>query len=407
MSSDKKYYPCLKKGSDNFYSSNLCETKDSCKNCGDYLNKNSDGTRSHQKSNESEFIGCHDVEKYLLENKLVRYEMKEEVIVEFGVNDLYFEQEIEEENRIDLDCDYQHYISNLMLEHGDLSDPMTSNYCSSSTSNKISIKENMANHLPSHLGFTRPAIHARMCQAPSSTHESVFNWLYATGGFLNPNISNNDLEKHNFKDIVDEDDLMSVAYILKRGIEVEAEMRVFWRRYTEIRFNKYKDIINEKIKFNTSELLIRLEWIKKKFTHEQMEVFLLEYGGDRTLYNQDLRAEFLGIAVSSYKDRLKYLKKKVKSRYPDLKVINKDLQNTNSDKDQIIIEPLYEVCDGEKTLIPAPEATNKELSVADRNKIKRWTYSAVLPDPEAKYRDTEEEPDEATSTDLLDLLNLE
>ena len=58
--------PCLKKGIDNYKVSNLCELSSHCKNCDAFKNQNS-----------NTFKFCQEVESYLVDNQLIRYEMRE------------------------------------------------------------------------------------------------------------------------------------------------------------------------------------------------------------------------------------------------------------------------------------------------------------------------------------------
>ena len=69
--------PCTKKGLGTGFSSSCCKCLPECKNLGGYAKLDSIGTLKYNVEENSNFIGCIEVDEFLIEHKLIRYHLRE------------------------------------------------------------------------------------------------------------------------------------------------------------------------------------------------------------------------------------------------------------------------------------------------------------------------------------------
>ena len=325
--------PCVRKGKDNHRPNNRCECEALCKSFNGFKERTSTGTLKYIK-NETEplFKGCIEIEEYLIDNLLLRYDCKEKSGLDVLFNGI---DKIHSLNASYLDIDnlgltdipdndltigealdsYTYEVENQLLDSlEDFEDQEPSLY----------IDECAFNYIPSSLGYGHSMAHDIFASAPESMDEVVFNYLFKRGEFERGS-----------------NDLYAVAKCVKQRRDLEEDIRVVWPRYTKKRYEKNLEIIKLITEQKAPFWASRFKTLWDKLTTEQEEAIRAEY-----FYEEDEKptqkeiAKRLNIDLSSYKDRLFWANKKIVKLFPEYEPIaRRTKKKTKVSKP----EPLYQI----------------------------------------------------------------
>ena len=275
--------PCLKKGIDNHKVSSLCELASTCKECNDFQNSDSEL-----------FSICQVVENYLVQNNLVRYELREisglEVLFD-GIEKIYnLNAEI-------YNYDYLEGIGpkdltqmTSALEFQESSD-LTKDLLSQSEDflednqkilaiETISTQEtepSILNHLPENLGLAQSFSYDLLSHPPDNLFDSTLLSLYQQGTF-EPQLSEikNETIEERIKRELKNDDYNAVATIMLHGLDDPKLMKKFWPRYTESRFEKNKNKVYAVVNRKMHRYLKRFNKFWDLLTDAQLDAINLE-----------------------------------------------------------------------------------------------------------------------------------
>ena len=349
--------PCDKKGCDNTRFSFSCECLKECDQLHGFLKPDSTGTINHKNNTETLFNGCLELENFLVEESLVRYETRElgcyEVLFD-GVECLQnFNSELFNED--DLDGEDQ------------LSPAGIASFYLNSIENKVTDEtdnekqhpwrftdESLISFLPSSLGYTQPITNTFATVAPNNLYDSFFLSLYAQGVF--------DKES---------DDLQNLATCLLHEIDTEVEIKKIWPRYSKLRYNKLKKVI-------WSKVTKKMPWWAKRFnkiwnilSDPQIDALTLEWFHDSDIKPSQLdNANQLGISIAAYQERLHWAYKKIEDLYPEFKRIKR--RKTESLLKKRSPAPLYLIdINGEKIEIPTTAKREKKLTARQIIQIRK------------------------------------
>lgn len=307
----KSIRPCEKKGVDSSSSPSYCECFEACEKFQSFLLKNSEGTLKYNISTSSNFLGCKDIEDYLIKNNLIRYELREELGLEILFEGL---EKIEslEENLYELDRNFE-------------------------TSSS----------------FSQSSVFEYSNSPPSDLNQS-FLLSYYHQGFFN-----------------DHDDLKLVASCLIHEITDSEEIKTFWPKYTEKKFAKAKDVIWARVIKKMPWWAIRFNKVWEQLTEAQKDALNLEwFDVDSEFKNtQEEKARELNISLASYQERLQFAYKKIEKLYPELKRIKRRKKATIEVNN---IPSLFEIENDEKFLIEHPKKKLKVLTSSQKLIIKNW-----------------------------------
>ncbi len=344
--------PCAKKGKDNHKSSSRCECEKLCKASSWFKSQSCSGTIKHNQSDpQGIFKGCFELEEYLINNQLLRYDSKEKSgldVLFSGIEKLhslsadYFD--IDNLGELSSCNDnltvgeaitsYSYEVDNLQIfDEEDESKELDSN---------LYVEESALNYIPASLGYGHSMAHDIFAAAPSDLKEVVFNYLYKRGEF---NIGHNDL--------------FSVARCMKQRRDLVKDIKEVWPRYTEKRYFKNLGLINKIIEYKAPFWASRFEILWRKLTPEQTEAIKSEYFySESEKPTQKELAARIGIKLSSYKDRLKWANKKIIKLFPEYKPEPRRNKKVESERGP---EPLYQVLEnGDRVQIPFPVAKEKD-----------------------------------------------
>ncbi len=339
-----KANPCSKKGIDNHRASSRCECEKSCLGISGLFDENSTGTSDHKKKcPESEFIGCLDIEKYLIEHNLLRYESRERSGLDVlfnGIEKVHFLSadyldidNLGEIDKSDAELTIGEALNSYALKIEDqLYFDKDSEHDDESS---LYIEESALGYIPANLGYGHSMSHDVFSAAPENLEGVVFNYLFKRGEFNKGS-----------------DDLYSLALSIRQRRDLVDDIKEVWPRYTEKRYQKNIKLINQIIQNKAPFWAKRFDLIWERLTPEQAEAIKAEYfySEEEKPTQKELAAK-IGIKLSSYKDRLKWAHKKIIKLFPEYEAVArrnfKKTQNTEK------IAPLYQINkNGEKTLIP-------------------------------------------------------
>jgi len=379
--------PCLKKGIDNYKVSNLCELSSHCKNCDAFKNQNS-----------NTFKFCQEVESYLVDNQLIRYEMREmtglEVLFD-GIEKIYnLNAEI---------YNYDHFegigprdltqLSSSIEFHNSSSlkkDNLSKNEDFLGKNQKIIITESVStqdsepsilNHLPENLGLAQSFGYDLLSCPPDNIFDSVFQSLYQQGVF-EPKFAEikGETKEERLKRELKDDDFSTVATIMFHGLEDRKLIKSFWPRYTDSRFEKNKNKVYATVNIKMHKYLKRFSKIWNLLTDNQVDALNAEWFYEELEKpTQEQLAKNLGITVSSYQERLELAYKKLQKLYPDLDRIRR--RKLRSSPEAKLVHP-------EKKLSPQERAKiknwAKEKMEIYLNSLKRYSQDYVIVETEDK-----------------------
>jgi hypothetical protein len=365
-----KASPCKKKGMDNKLSSSGCECSKICHAANSYEHLDSKGTQTYLKSfPQTQFSSCTEVERFLIENKYIRYDSREMSGLDVLFNgidkfrnlsaDHLGLDDLGEEDIVNQDLS----IADTMIqtrpyfEGNDLFDDRRTEYQEidrteeqdprheySSTleqenATRPTIKpmfsESVIASIAPLLGYGHSMSHDIFASAPNDLNEMVFDKLYAEGAF----------DKC--------PDLKIVATIRKQGFSNPKILKSIWSRYTPKRLEKQNKIISSIMNGKAPSWAKKFNRIWKKLTPAQCDAIECEYfhGLDEkpTQYES---AKKLGISISSYQERLEWAYVKLEKIYPEFERIERKKQK-QPDSRFFTAQPVYEVCleTGERDLI--------------------------------------------------------
>ncbi len=338
--------PCAKKGNDNHLISNRCECESLCEAQLNYKTETSAGTITHNKNlAASTFKGCEELEKYLIEHKLIRYEPKEKSgldVLFSGIEKLHFMGasclEIDnlgsvDQSDDDLTIGEAINANSFELENNLLLDELNE------VEESLYIDESSLIFMQSSLGFGHSMSHDIFTCPPDNLKEVAFNYLYKLGEFNKG-----------------PDDLIAVAKSIKQRRDLPKDIKKIWPRYTEKRFIKYQAIINDIIEAKSPFWITRFDEIWKKLSKAQAEAIRAEYfHGELEKPTQQENAKKLGISIASYQERLEWAYKKLEKLFPEYERVPRRKKSTTPQTTNKPA-PLYQVLDsGEKIEIPLPK----------------------------------------------------
>lgn len=170
--------------------------------------------------------------------------------------------------------------------------------------------------------------------------------------------------------------LLSLAHCKLKKIAHEDNIKRFWPRFTQKRFNRQNDAIKKIVKRQMPFWARKFDKIWDQLTDKQLEVFLLEYFYEGNEKNTQIQnAKKLGIKLSSYKDRLEGAIKKLEKLYPEFERINRKNKNATPKPNLETPAPLYKIENGHKVEIALSKSVQKKLSSLERFKIWQWAYN--------------------------------
>lgn len=182
--------PCARKGKDNHRPSSRCECEAVCKSLEGFKERTSAGTLKYRENeSETSFKGCIEVEEYLIDNLLLRYDSKEKSGLDVLFNGI---DKIHSLNASSLDLDnlgttdipdkdltigealdtYSYEVENKLLDNLEGFEEQEPN---------LYIDECAFNYIPSSLGYGHSMAHDIFASAPDSLDEVVFNYLFKRG----------------------------------------------------------------------------------------------------------------------------------------------------------------------------------------------------------------------------------
>lgn len=385
--------PCEKKGLNNSYFANHCECFKECEQSGVFLFAESPGTQNHK----TKFTGCMDIERYLVENVLIRYEMREDSGLEVlfdGIEKIYnLHSELEEYQRLaqiapseDLfareekieqsvyskeeaqDLGLFDEVDDVEIDFDELSEKDFANL----EELKLEIREEqevqkqeqqhssdgselLLNHLPTCLGFAQSKAHTIFARRPENLRDYFFTKLYSEGLF----------EKEN-KDVKD------YAYYALNGFESEEDIKAIDPELSGMKLKEAKDRLEMLIKKNMPEWAKKFEQFLETLTSNQVEAVKREwfFKEDEKPTQYEIAAN-IGISRDSYQDRLEGAYKKLEKVYPEYDRVPRRRSRANQKKDPPA--PLYLINpDGTKTQVPHPVAKTREAHFFEMVRIKKW-----------------------------------
>ncbi len=342
--------PCARKGKDNHKISNRCECEKLCESLFHFKANNSIGTTNHNNNlSISTFKGCEEVEKYLIDSKLIRYEAKEKSgldVLFTGIEKLHSMGasclEIDNLGETDFPDDELTVgeainSSSYELDNNQLFEEVEE-FEELELEPNLYIDESVLSFAPASLGYGHSMAHDIFACAPENLEEVAFNYLFKLGEF----------EKG-------PDDLIAVAKCIKQRRDLPKDIKQIWPKYTPKRFKKYQDAIEKIIKTKSPFWMIRFDEIWKKLSKPQAEAIRTEYfHSELEKPTQKESAKKLGISIASYQERLEWAYKKLEKLFPEFRREprrNKNPKQRNSN----IPAPLYQIIkNGDRIKIPFP-----------------------------------------------------
>ena len=343
--------PCAKKGKDNHEPSSRCELVKLCKSSSWFKFQNCKGTVEHTENQpKSLFTGCFEIEEYLINNQLLRYDSKEKSGLDVLFNGIeklhslsadYLDiNNLGELGSCDVDLSvgealtaYSYEVDNhQILDEEDEHEELESN---------LYVEESALNYIPASLGYGHSMAHDIFASAPDDLEEVVFNYLFKRGEF----------EKgHN--------DTYAVARCIKQRRDLIEDIRAAWPRYTERRYQKNLEIIKKITERKRPFWASRFEVLWKRLTSEQTQAVRSEYFYEESEKPTQVElAKRIGIKLSSYKDRLKWANKKIIKTFPEYKPEPRRNERVEVKRKP---EPLYQILEnGDRVQIPFPVAKEK------------------------------------------------
>lgn len=379
--------PCLKKGIDNYKVSSLCELSSFCKECDAFKNSNSDL-----------FKICQEVEEFLTENNLIRYELREmsglEVLFD-GIEKIYnLNSELYNQDHFEGVGPQDFTQMSLNLEFQETSD-LTRDLLSKSedfldqnqkilTIESVSAQDmepSILNHIPENLGLTQSFSHDLLSHPPDNLIDSVLLSLYQEGIFEPQHtvIKGETVEERKKRELKD-DDYYTVATIMLHGLEDEKVMKKFWPRYTASRFIRNKNKVYAVINRKMHKYLKRFNKFWNLLTDAQVEAINLEWFHSETEKpTQADNAKKLGISIASYQERLELAYKKLEKLYPELDRISRRAPR----KTQEAIKP-------KRKLTPEEKKWARERYDAYLHSLKKYSVNYYLLEQEKSDNGDEE-----------------
>jgi hypothetical protein len=302
--------PCEKKGKNNHLPKWSCELRDICK------------ARDFEHSSI-----CMKIEQELIDEGLLRYEIKEVTGLHVLFNGL---SSIHNLNCESLSDEENIYYDNEYIEipldsyYDSLDSDMVESEEESSTGGSIrdtlvGIRASLSDQIGPKLGHSRNKSSEIFASAPKDLKESMLLKVIREGHF-NPDYReiSHETKSERIKRELKEDDIYNVAILLLHEIQDPVIMKRLWSRYTPKRFERHKAYVLEVVHKNTPKWARKFDKSIKKLTIAQKEAIDLKhfYEGIEKTTDQE-SAQSLGIALSSYKDRLKGAYKKLSKLYPE------------------------------------------------------------------------------------------
>jgi predicted DNA binding protein len=338
--------PCARKGKDNHKASTRCESEELCKALSWFKTKSCTGTIDYNKaSSNSIFKGCFEIEEYLINNQLLRYDSKEKSGLDVLFNGIEKLHSLSADH-LEIDSLSDQGFSDIDLTIGEVltsySFEIDNNQVfeveeeNEELDSNLYLDESTLNYIPASLGYGHTMAHDIFASAPDNLDEVVFNFLYKRGEF---NIGH--------------DDLFAVARCMKQRRDLIKDIKEIWPRYTERRYIKNLELINKITENKTPFWASRFELLWNKLTPEQAQAIRAEYFYiEAEKPTQSELATRMGIKLSSYKDRLKWANKKIIKLFPEYK--SKPKRNKKV-KNESKPEPLYKILEnGDRVQIPFP-----------------------------------------------------
>lgn len=355
--------PCEKKGLDNHLFSKACECLASCIQSKGYLKIESIGTINYKNEAQSLFNGCHDVDKYLISQNLIRYESREK-----GGLEVLFEgiEAIQNLNGEIFNYDYLDgvdYLNPVGIAHF-YCDPLENQLVDLTENDRGQPKgrftdEGLINYFPQTLGFAQSSANTLSSSAPENLQESFFHSLYARGEF--------DHESEDFQNL---------ATCLIHGIEAPKDMKKIWPRYTDARYQKLKAVVWMTVHKKMPGWARRFDKIWSKLSEAQAEALSLEwFYENEEKPTQEENALKLGISIPSYKERLNWAYKKLQELYPEFDLISRRLPAV---EEEVQPKPLFMILsDDNRVEIPIPVKRDKVLTPRQKGKILKWAKQST------------------------------
>jgi len=382
--------PCTKKGLGSSSSSSYCECYTDCKNLGGYSKFNSIGTLKYNIEENKNFIGCTDVDEFLIENNLIRYYQRETTGLEVlfsGIErmpNIYINSE--KFDLLNILNDHKHIHENAEFLDNESSGEdsllfnvgIDSDLFSTGLENDIGIM-----FMTDKPGLSQSFSNDIFATRPTNLIDSFFKTLYSKGLFSPKFVKiEGETLREKRKREQKENDLFTVASCLLSRIDSGLEMKKIWPRYTKIRFLKFKEKIYKMIDKNLPKWAQKFNRIWEKLTEAQAEVILEEWFYEELEKpTQKESASKLGITISSYQDRLEGAYKKFEKLYPEF---TRQKRKMKIEETELIIYPLYETRGGEKNEIPIPKRDSKNkpknranISELELFKIQKWAIETT------------------------------
>ena len=175
------------------------------------------------------------------------------------------------------------------------------------TRENMFIDEDMIATLSS-LGYGHSLAHELFSAAPDDLYEVVFNDLYRRGIF----------EQY------DDKDLAKAATCVAQRRDWRKDIISIWPRYTKRRFESKKRLIKKIVDEQGPFWVKRFPLIWEKLTPAQIEAVKCEFfHGEMEKPSKPESAAKLGISVSSYQERLEWAYKKIAKLYPEFERVRR------------------------------------------------------------------------------------
>ena len=335
--------PCRKKGRDNHRRSFACECKKACEALKWFKELHSPGVENYKLMYpESGFDGCYELEQFLLNDYLLRYESREKSGLEVLFNGIdrvhgITSDSINADNMEGLDFSngemdiaeavstYSYEVNNrdpVLYDDRGESNPGILDDINKVTSEIGEGEAESANEqigpnlfadedtvgLVAHLGFGHSKTHELFSAAPDNLKEVVFNNLYRQGVF----------------ESYEDKDLKKVAQCMVEKRDNKKDIMAIWPRYTEKRYIKKRKLIQKIIRDKGPFWAKRFPQIWKMLTPSQEEAIRHEFfHGEIEKPTQKESAAKLGISIASYQERLEWAFKKIESIFPEFKRVRR------------------------------------------------------------------------------------
>ena len=377
----QKPAPCNRKGIGNPLASNACECRTDCiylgginpisrqkprrrgrrkkLKKGDYYQDDSRATVQHRENNpRSKFIGCYDIEQFLINKKLLRYDIREEQslgvlfdgikrVAQYTsdhINADSFEDISQEVDKVqDILTEY----FKTMEEQGNYEDsrstqPLFDRADNLSIEDREAIDENsteMESETAVHntknsahvddmvsmisllkygnnttRGYGNNTTREILSASPNSLYDLIFDSLYENEKFFNHN-----------------DNIAMVASCMYWGLDKPLQpnekehlkiVKKIWPDYNEIKFKEVKKAIDKTVFDSYPSWARKFESFMNKLTAPQREAIRCEYFDHNNELDGELtqveKAKKLGIKSTAYKDRLEWAHIKFRNAYPEL-----------------------------------------------------------------------------------------